>query len=196
MKLGTTLSSRAIVTAAILFTATIATAQSTPSGMLLGVYAFENFRGLRVTGTIPGYSAQGRLFRGDTLLRVSDGNSIFSARSRYAFEMATDQIGPNRWAALEVWRPGAGTIYFWVQFTPVGGGPVAASAPGAPPRQMRAEIRTDTERPAGRTSARSLFRRGSQAGGGNRQGGFGNGGRPQNNQGRSGGSDPRSLFGR
>ena len=178
-------------------------AQNVPSGMLLGVYAFENFRGLRVTGTIQGYSAQGRLFPGDTLLQVSDGNSVYSARTRFEFEMAKDRIGPNRWAALEVWRPNAGLIYFWVQFTPVNNGPAVFGADGAAaPRQMKAEIRTEAERPAGRKSARSLFQGRSN---GNGQPGQSNpnAGRPGNgipggspNINRRGARDLRSLYGR
>ncbi|MCA9029136.1 MAG: hypothetical protein KDA86_28450, partial [Planctomycetaceae bacterium] len=34
----------------------------TASGMLLGVYARSTHEGLMITGTIPGYSAEGRLF--------------------------------------------------------------------------------------------------------------------------------------
>jgi peptidoglycan hydrolase-like protein with peptidoglycan-binding domain len=193
----------AIVTAAIMICTTASMAQNVPSGMLLGVYAFENFRGLRVTGTIPGYSAQGRLFPGDTLLQVSDGTSVYSARSRFEFEMAKDRIGPNRWAALEVWRPQAGLIYFWVQFTPIGGGPaITSQGIAAAPQQMKAEIRTEAERPAGRQSARSLFQRGGNS---NTRPGPSNpnAGRPDNrfpgdsqNNGRLRGRDLRSLFGR
>ena len=47
-------------------------AQAAPSsGMLLGVYAFSNWQGLRITGTIPGYSAHGKLYKNDVLLRAS-----------------------------------------------------------------------------------------------------------------------------
>lgn len=192
----------AIVTATVLICTTASMAQNVPSGMLLGVYAFENFRGLRVTGTIPGYSAQGRLFPRDTLLQVSDGTSVYSARSRFEFEVAKDRIGPNRWAALEVWRPNAGLIYFWVQFTPIGGSPAMMSNGTAAAPRMKAEIRTEAERPAGRQSARSLF----QPGGNNNtqpDPSNPNAGRPDNrfpggsrNDGRLNGRDLRSLFGR
>jgi hypothetical protein len=172
----------AIVTASLFASAGIATAQTPSSGMLLGIYAFENWRGLRVTSTIPGYSADGRLFPNDVLTQVADGSLVYSARRRAAFEAAKDQIGPNRWVALEVYRPNVGLIYFWVQFTPVsGGGPLAHSqsgpsgfpggpgagpgvGPGAGPggpgvapaaaAPMKAEIRTEQERGM---SARSLF---------------------------------------
>jgi hypothetical protein len=198
------LASPALVTAIIMVCTAAASAQNVPSGMLLGVYAFENFRGMRVTGTIPGYSAQGRLFPGDTLLQVSDGNSVFSARTRFEFEMAKDRIGPNRWAALEVWRPNAGLVYFWVQFTPVGGGPAMMSeGAAAAPQQMKAEIRTEAERPAGRQSARSLFQQGSpnnsRPGLGNPDAGRPGNGPPKNGFPGNGGPgvrDLRSLFGR
>jgi hypothetical protein len=164
----------AIVTASLFASAGIATAQTPSSGMLLGIYAFENWRGLRVTGTIPGYSADGRLFPNDVLLQVADGNLVYSARRRASFEAAKDQVGPFRWVALEVYRPNVGLVYFWVQFTPVdpapaaysmqqsgpGAGPAGPGAgPGAGPAAaaaapMKAEIRTEQERGM---SARSLF---------------------------------------
>jgi hypothetical protein len=175
-----------------------------PSGTLLGVYAFENFRGLRITDTIPGYSAEGRLFAGDVLMQATtDGSDVFSIRTMAEFEFAKDQIGPNTPAAIEVFRPGVGRIYFWVEFMPVGGGagvhaystdgPVAAAA--AP--RMKAQFKTEVERPG----ARALFSGGQGGGlGGGLQPAGGNSGfngrpavlpqRPMNGQG-----NPGSLFG-
>ncbi len=171
----------AIITASLFASAGIATAQTPSSGMLLGIYGFENWRGLRVTSTIPGYSADGRLFPNDVLTQVADGNLIYSARRRASFEAAKDQVGPYKWVALEVFRPNVGLIYFWVQFTPVGGntptphmqglagGPSGPGGPGfggpglggpgtapaaAAAAPMKAEIRTERERGM---SARSLF---------------------------------------
>ena len=130
----------ALTLASLLMTAMTVQAQAPPSGMLLGINGFENYRGLRVTSTIPGYSAEGRIFAGDVLTRVSDGNQTFSARTFHAFEMAKDIIGTDRWASLELIRPGIGPVYLWVQFTPVnvvyptpGFGQAAALQPGGVP---------------------------------------------------------------
>ena len=126
-----------------------ASAQAAPSsGMLLGVYAFPNYQGLRVTGTIHGYSAHGKLFRGDVLKRVTaDGLTVYPTRSHGQIEYAKDQIGPFQPAALEVFRPGVGFIYLWVEFQPVGG--VAAySVDSTPqPQQYKARIFTEKEKP-------------------------------------------------
>lgn len=120
------------------------------SGMLLGVYAFENWQGLRLTGTIPGYSAHGKLFRNDVLLRVTpNGNDIYSVKSHGQIEYAKDQIGPNRLASLEVFRPGEGLIYFWVEFRPVGGAAQYRAA-----REVEVRVMTENEKPG----ARALFR--------------------------------------
>lgn len=135
-----------------LFALTLASfAQAAPSsGMLLGVYAFSNYHGLRVTGTIHGYSAQGRLFAGDVLKRVTaDGINVYPTRSHGQIEFAKDQIGPFQPAALEIFRPGVGTMYLWVEFQPVGGA-VAYSVSGAPqsqPQQFKAKIFTEKEKP-------------------------------------------------
>jgi len=133
-------------------------AQATPpSGMLLGIYAFPNWEGLRVTGMIPGYSADGRIFPNDLLLRVTaDGVTFYETKNLWQIENAKDQIGPFRPAALEIFRPGHGLTYLWVEFQPVGG-PVAYSQQGGPVR-MQAKIMTETERPG----ARALFQGGRQ----------------------------------
>lgn len=117
---------RTVCLAAIVVASSVASvsAQATPSsGMLLGIYAFPNQYGLRVTSTMPGYSAHGTLFANDVLTRVTaDGETIYETRSLAHFEFAKDRIGPNRPAALEVFRPGQGYIHMWVEFIPVGGG--------------------------------------------------------------------------
>lgn len=117
------------------------------SGMLLGVYAFPNWQGLRVTDTIPGYSAHGILSRNDVLLRATDGSSIYSIRNTHEIEFAKDRIGPNVPAAIEVFRPGVGLMYLWVEFQPVGG--VAAHM--AP--QYQAEFQTEAQKPG----AKAMF---------------------------------------
>jgi hypothetical protein len=141
---------------AVAFATHSALAHEPSSGMLLGVYAFENHMGLRVTGTIPGYSAEGRLYANDVLTRATvDGVHVYSIRTRNEIEWAKDQIGPYTPAAIEVWRPGVGTIYFWVEFQPVGGGAAYAQSNGAS-RQMKAQFKTEAEKPG----ARALFQRG------------------------------------
>ncbi len=124
-------------------------AQAAPSsGMLLGVYAFPNYQGLRVTGTIHGYSAHGRLYSGDVLKRVTaDGFNIYPTYSHGQIEHAKDMIGPNQMASLEIFRPGVGIMYLWVEFQPVGG--VAAyTVNGQPqPKQYKARIFTEKEKP-------------------------------------------------
>jgi hypothetical protein len=122
--------------------ASAALAQSRPaSGMLLGVYAFENYRGLRITGTIDGYTAHGRLRANDVLLRVSDGTSIHSVKTHAEIERAKDEIGPYRQAVLEYHRPRRGVQYVWVTFLPVDGDARAHS---------RAEFKTEEEKPGAR----------------------------------------------
>lgn len=121
------------------------------SRLLLGVYAIQGNGGMRVTGTIPGYSAEGRLFPGDVLMRATmDGFRIYHLRSHVEMENAKSAIGPFRQAALELWRPGVGLMYAWVEFTPVGG-IMPYSAPAAAPYQ--AQFRMESERPG----ARRLF---------------------------------------
>lgn len=138
---------------------------SIASGMLLGVYAFPNHRGLRITGTIPGFSAQGRLFRDDVLLRAtSAGMPVYSIRTHHEIEYAKEQIGPFREAAIEFWRPGVGLMYAWVEFSPVNVAPRMHSAPGgvrgnaAPAqRQYKAEFKLESEKPG----ARRMFQGGT-----------------------------------
>ncbi|MEP3478704.1 MAG: hypothetical protein ABJZ55_05610 [Fuerstiella sp.] len=90
------------------------------SGLLLGVYANASYDGMRVTGTIPGYSAVGRLFPGDVLVRATtDGVVVHELRSHYAMENAKSAIGPHRPAAIEIYRPGQGYLYAWVEFSPL-----------------------------------------------------------------------------
>jgi hypothetical protein len=142
----------------------VASAQpAPPSGTLLGVYAFPTWHGLRVTGTIPGYSAHGRLCSGDVLKRVTaDGIHIYPTRNLWQLEHAKQQIGPYQWASLEVWRPGVGVTYFWVEFQPVGG-MAACQLKGSAHKQMKARIMTEREKPG----AAALFQqRGKQPGGG------------------------------
>jgi hypothetical protein len=90
------------------------------SGMLLGIYTSAGQGGMQVTSLIPGYSAQGRLQPGDVLLRVAvDERTMFRLRSLNELEDAKITIGPNREAALELWRPQVGLMYAWVEFTPI-----------------------------------------------------------------------------
>jgi hypothetical protein len=119
-----------------------------PSGTLLGVYVYQTWQGLRVISTIPGYSAHGRLFTNDVLMRLSDGTSVYPIRSLWDLEMAKTNIGAYRWAALEYYRPGWGTMYAWVTFTPVGG--VAAYREDGVQPQMKAEFKTEQEKPGAR----------------------------------------------
>jgi hypothetical protein len=94
----------------------------TPSGMLLGVYARTTHDGLKIVGTIPGYSAEGRLFPGDVLLRATATEMpVLSIRSHSLMEQAKSRIGPFREAAVEFFRPGAGLMYAWVTFEPIDG---------------------------------------------------------------------------
>ena len=151
----------AITTTAAIIALSIASfAQAAPSsGMLLGVYAFSNYQGLRVTGTIHGYSADGRLFPGDVLKRVTaDGFNIYPTRNTWQIEHAKDMIGPNQMASLEIFRPGVGIMYLWVEFQPVGGA-VAYTVNGQPqPQQYKARIFTEKEKPG----AANLFKKNQQ----------------------------------
>lgn len=105
----------------------------TASGMLLGVYANTTPEGLKIVGTIPGYSAEGRLFAGDILTQATaSGMPVFSIRSHSEMEYAKSQIGPFREAAVEFFRPGVGLMYAWVTFKPIGGG-TQPHLHGAPP---------------------------------------------------------------
>ncbi len=143
-----------------------------PSGMMLGIYAFNTWRGLYVVNTIPGFSAEGRLFRGDVLQRVTaDGFHVYSARSLSALEFAKDQIGPNRMASLEVFRPGVGLVYFWVEFVPIGIAARAMTTDGSAPQKapVKARMLTERERPG----ARQLFQRSGTNNNGNAGSGAG-----------------------
>ena len=132
------------------------------SGMLLGVYASDAHNGMRVTGTIPGYTAEGRLFSGDVMLRAAtvDSPVIHNLRSHWEIEKAKSAIGANRQAAIEIWRPGTGLVYAWVEFTPVGGPVLMQTINGRQVRsqratQNRAIFKMESEKPG----ARNLFQR-------------------------------------
>ncbi|MEZ6031934.1 MAG: hypothetical protein R3C17_02500 [Planctomycetaceae bacterium] len=127
------------------------------SGMLLGIYAHACGHGLQVTSTIPGYTAEGRLFEGDILKRATvDGEIIYNLRSLYELESAKMAIGPDREAAIEFYRPGEGMLYAWVQFTPLYG-PAAVSTSGV--KQYKAQFKLESEKPG----ARQMFRSSSSA---------------------------------
>lgn len=133
------------------------------SGMLLGVYASPSKGGMQVQNTIPGYSAQGRLFSGDVLMRATtDGWQVYNLRSTYEMETAKMAIGPNREAALEIWRPGVGMIYAWVEFTPIAAPAAAYTVNGQRMQrstgQSKAKFRMESEKPG----ARQLFQRRGQ----------------------------------
>lgn len=129
------------------------------SGLLLGIYAAPNSGGMQVTGIIPGYSAEGRLYPGDVLRRATvDGFTVYSLRSTYEMENAKSAIGANRLAAVEIERPGFGLIYAWVEFTPIVA-PVYSTVPGysSVPVQSKAMFHMESERPG----ARAMFHRNS-----------------------------------
>lgn len=178
-----------IATLAIVFTGSFAQAQydNVSSGLLLGVYCQPCSNGMKVNSTIPGYTAEGRLFPGDILKRATiDGYNIYNLRSHYEMERTKTTIGANREAAMEIYRPGQGMIYVWVQFTPLYG-PAATSATGQ--KQYGAQFKTEREKPG----ARAMFQKSSS---GNVGGGV-RGGTPVNpprNNNNSGGA--AKLFGR
>ncbi|QGJ70418.1 Hypothetical protein PBC10988_21150 [Planctomycetales bacterium 10988] len=105
----------------------------TPSGMLLGIYALPGQQGLKVTNTIQGFSAHGKLMPNDEVVRVTDGEELYETPSLLALEYAKDRIGPFQQAAIEVFRPGQGTIYLWVEFLPIETEPAAYSAESEQP---------------------------------------------------------------
>lgn len=139
----------------------------TRSGLLLGIYAYSSQRGLNVTGFIPGYSAQDVLRRGDAITGVASENAgVFSIGRLWDLEDAKEAIGPNRWASIEYYRPGVGYQYAWVQFYPVAG--VAAySENGVMKRQMKAEFRSEAQKPGARQSFQSIRRNSKNNGGRN-----------------------------
>lgn len=104
-----------------------ANAQS--SGLLLGIrYTKLQGRGLYVQNTLEGYSADGQLRRGDTLLRIAnEAREIFSINSGRQLEETKARIGRNTPADVEILRRYQdGTsekLYFRVVFQPVGGLP-------------------------------------------------------------------------
>ncbi len=131
------------------------------SGMLLGIYTAPSQGGMLVTDLIPGYSAEGRLEPGDILLRVAvSENEVYRLRSRFELEHAKMAIGPDREAALEIWRPSQGLMYAWVEFTPIYG--PAAAAVSAAPGTNTAKFKLESEK----GGARALFRKqpGNQGG--------------------------------
>jgi hypothetical protein len=171
------------------------------SGMLLGIYTTPGYGGMQVSSLIPGYSAEGRLFPGDVLLRVAvDQNQVYRVRSLYEMENAKMMIGPNREAALEIWRPNQGVIYAWVEFTPLYGPAAAATAAyGAAPAQRSYSARFKME--SEKSGARALFQ-GKPSGGLPSHGGnsatpkFPNTNPPQMKLPHLGHFDPSRLFNR
>jgi hypothetical protein len=156
-----------ITTLALVFAASFTQAQdfsNVTSGMLLGIYSHPSNGGMQVTSLIPGYSAQGRLFPGDILLRATvDGYTVYNLRSQYEMENAKRSIGANREAAIEIYRPGQGLDYIWVQFTTIygpAGAPTAAYSTPAK-RTYGAQFRTEREKPG----AQALFQRNGSGGG-------------------------------
>ena len=151
-----------LLTFAVLAPVSIASAdpyRNVTSGMLLGIYAHANGHGLKVTSTIPGYSAQDRLFPGDVLLQTTmDGYTVYKLRSLREMEHAKMAIGPNREAAIEFYRPGHGLMYGWVEFTPLYGPAAAATATNARSgqKQYQAQFKLESEKPG----ARQMFSRG------------------------------------
>ena len=130
---------------------------STPSGMMLGIYANSSWNGLLVSGTIPGYPADGYLFAGDIVTRATaDGHPIYNVRSMWDLEQLKSRIGPYRYVAMEVFRPSFGRMYMWVTFVPVNGGGVAMmqSAPVAG-AAMKTRMFNESERPG----ASALFQK-------------------------------------
>lgn len=130
------------------------------SGMLLGIYTTPAQGGMRVSGLIPGYSAVGRLYPGDVLLRVAvDENQVYRVRSLYEMENAKMMIGPNREAALEIWRPSQGLVYAWVEFTPIYGPAIAAPAFGAAPAPAQKSYAARFKMEHEKQGARAMFQR-------------------------------------
>lgn len=130
------------------------------SGLLLGIYANPSQGGMKVSSTIPGYSAEGRLFRGDVLMRATiDGWQMHNLRSHHEMENAKMAIGAGREAAVEIWRPGQGMIYAWVEFTPIF---APAAAAGAPQVRMQTRAKARFSMESEKPGARQLFQRGDR----------------------------------
>ena len=129
----------------------------TQSGMLLGIYAFQTPQGLTVTGTVPGYSAHGRLLTGDILLRATTCDlPTYNISTHHGMEYAKTMIGVNREAAIEFFRPGVGNMYAWVTFLPVNAQPhlqLQGTAAIAQPTQFQAVFQMESEKPG----AQALF---------------------------------------
>ncbi len=114
------------------------------SGLLLGVYASPDMGGMKVTGIIPGYSAEGRLQPSDILMRATvDGTALFPLRSTFEMEKVKSAIGPNQEAAVEILRPGVGLLYAWIEFTPI-------ASPAAYTTQSKAMFQMESEKPGAR----------------------------------------------
>lgn len=148
------------VTAMSAFFTGFVSAQS--SGMLLGIRATEpQGPGLYVQSTIPGYSADGVLRRGDLVLRVTDGVRIFRTDTLRQIETAKTRIGAGTTAEVEVSRRnpnGRRTLkYFTVIFQPVGGvarsvgasGEVRTRSIGTPPGAKKGDYTAEFEKSEG-----------------------------------------------
>ncbi|MEQ9407865.1 MAG: hypothetical protein RIK87_09055 [Fuerstiella sp.] len=172
---------KTLVALTLTLTASLTQAQdfsNVTSGMLLGIYSEPCSGGMRVNSLIPGYTAEGRLYPGDILKRATvDGLTIHRTRSHYEMENTKRAIGPNRDAALEIYRPGQGLVYVWVQFTPLYG-PAAAGT-----KAFGARYKTEAEKPG----ARALFQNGRSGGGNPFSGG---------SPGRNSGGGAARLFGK
>ena len=86
---------------------------------MLGINYRSQSNGLYVNYTHEGFPAYGQLRKGDTLLRITDGERVYRTKSMSTFEQAKAEIGVAP-AALEVQRRGK-NVYFEVTFEPVGG---------------------------------------------------------------------------
>lgn len=99
------------------------------SGLLLGItYTKSQARGLYVQRTLPGYSADGLLRRGDVLLRIADEDyRIYDINSGTALENAKIAIGQTKQAEVEVRRRysngSTDVLHFRVTFQPIEGIP-------------------------------------------------------------------------
>jgi len=171
--------SRLILTLTVVATSTFQAANAqdfsnVKSGLLLGIYASPSHQGgMRVSGLIPGYSAEGRLFPGDVLMRATiDGHQVYNLRTTYEMENAKMAIGANQQAALEIWRPSQGMIYAWVEFTPINGPTATYTVNGG--GAAKAQFRMESEKPG----ARQLFQRGGQGQGSHNPFRQGNGAQP------------------
>ena len=108
------------------------------TGLNLGVWVYQTRWGMKVDSVYrntPAWDVGMR--RGDIVMSFKvknhglfGGYREYQTKSLRQLREAKSQIGPNRWIAVKVWRPGHGYWYPWLEFQIAAGGGAACKMKG------------------------------------------------------------------